>query len=284
MIQDRPYQDETETAILWEYDKGVRKMLISMATGTGKTVVFAKLHGKMKSRLPGQTLVLAHTEELVDQNIAKLREANPEARVDKEMAKHHADPSLADIIMASVPTLGRKGTKRVENYNWETVDKVIIDEAHHAPADSYRRIIDLAIRPEWPDELLLGVTATPSRTDGKALAEFFEKVAYIYSIRQAIEDGWLVDIRGYFVKTDTDISEIGKTDGDFTKSELEDKVNNPGRNSRIVKAWSALAKGRSTVAFCVGIAHAQALAEKFKEAGIAAEAVCGGMTLIEPRR
>jgi ATP-dependent helicase IRC3 len=275
VIQDRPFQEECEGAVLSEYDKGVRRMLISLATGTGKTIVFSKLYEKLRSRLPGQMIVLAHTEELVDQNRAKMLLVNPDIKVDKEMAEHKADPSTADVIMASVATLGRKGTKRVDAYNWERVDKLVIDEAHHSTADSYKRVIDLAIRPEWAHKLLLGVTATPQRSDGKALAEIYQKVAYVYSIRQAIEDGWLVDIRGYRVRTDTDLSEVEKSGGDFVQSQLAAAINNPERNRRIVAAWKKLGEGRSTVAFCAGIEHAKALADEFVRNGIEAAAVWG---------
>jgi superfamily II DNA or RNA helicase len=243
-------------------------MLVSLATGSGKTIVFSKLYEKLKSRLPGQMIVLAHTEELIDQNIDKMQKVNPDIKVDKEMAEHKADPSTADVIMASVATLGRKGTKRVETYNWETVDKLVIDEAHHSPADSYKRVIDLVIRPEWTHKLLLGVTATPQRSDGKALAEIYEKVAYVYSIRQAIEDGWLVDIRGYRVRTDVDLSGVEKSKGDFVQEQLAAAVNTPERNRRIVRAWQQLGEGRPTVVFCAGIDHAKALAEEFNRSGI----------------
>jgi hypothetical protein len=123
--------------------------------------------------------------------------------------------------------------------------------------------------------LLLGVTATPQRSDGKALAEIYQKVAYVYSIRQAIEDGWLVDIRGYRVRTDTDLSEVEKSGGDFVQSQLAAAINNPERNRRIVAAWKKLGEGRSTVAFCAGIEHAKALADEFVRNGIEAAAVWG---------
>jgi superfamily II DNA or RNA helicase len=245
-------------------------------TVTHNTVMFSQLYEKMKSRLPGQMLVLAHREELIDQNIAKMRLVNPTLRVDKEMAEHKADPSQADVIVASVATLGRKGTKRVEKYNWERIDKVIVDEAHHSTADSYRNIFALTRSLEPTSQgLLLGVTATPQRSDGKALAELYERVVFVYSIREAITDGWLVDIRGYRVRTDTDLSGVEKSRGDFAADQLADAVNTPERNRKIVAAWFARAENRQTVAFCAGIKHAQDLAHAFREAGVEAEAVWG---------
>jgi hypothetical protein len=221
-------------------------------------------------------LVLQHREELAQQNADKLRRVNPTLRVDIEMAEHRADPSQADVIVASVATLGRKGTKRVNNYNWEQVRTVVVDEAHHSTADSYRNIFALTRSLEpTSNGLLVGYTATPQRSDGKALAEIYEKVVFVYSIRDAITDGWLVDIRGYRVRTDTDLSGVEKSRGDFAAEQLADAVNTPERNNRVVKAWFDRGEGRQTVVFCAGIAHAQELAKSFREAGIASEAVWG---------
>ena len=275
-METRPYQTASLSAISSAYDKGIRRMLVSMATGTGKTVCFSSLYEHMRSRVPGQMLVLQHREELAQQNADKLRRVNPTLRVDIEMAEHRADPSQADVIVASVATLGRKGTKRVNKYNWEQVRTVVVDEAHHSTADSYRNIFALTRSLEpTSNGLLVGYTATPQRSDGKALAEIYEKVVFVYSIRDAITDGWLVDIRGYRVRTDTDLSGVEKSRGDFAADQLADAVNTPERNNRVVKAWLDRGEGRQTVVFCAGIAHAQELAKSFREAGIASEAVWG---------
>jgi ATP-dependent helicase IRC3 len=251
-------------------------MIVSMATGSGKTVVFSQLYEDLKSRLPGKMLVLAHTEELVDQNIKTLREINPTLRIDKEMAKHKADPSKADIIVASVASLGRKGTSRVLKYNWDEWDKVIVDEAHHTPADHYRNILDCAgMFRLGTHKLLLGVTATTQRSDGKALGEFFKRISYVYSLRQAIDDGWLVDVKGYRVDTTTNLADVGNTGDDFNKNELGDKINNPERNSRVVAAWLKLGQDRQTVVFAASIDHAQKLAAAFTFEGVHAEAIWG---------
>jgi superfamily II DNA or RNA helicase len=275
-VQDRKYQTEAQQAVCHDYDKGYRRMLLSAATGTGKTVIFSKLYETLKSRLPGKMLVLAHREELIDQNIDKMKIVNPSLRVDKDMADHRADPEKADVVVASVATLGRKGTRRVEEYDWNSFDKLVVDEAHHATADSYGRVFDLfgSFDP-GTHKLLLGVTATPQRGDGSALARVFEKVSYVYSIRKAIEEGWLVDVKGFRINTDTEISGVGTSGGDFIQSELADAVNNSARNQRIVKAWLDNGGNRTTVAFCVDIKHAKELADMFEQSGVAAAAVWG---------
>ncbi|MGC2329197.1 MAG: DEAD/DEAH box helicase family protein, partial [Candidatus Sulfotelmatobacter sp.] len=275
VLQDRPYQSDAVEADVTAYDAGVRRMMNVMATGTGKTIVFAKLYEKLKSRLPGQMMVVAHTEELVNQNQTKLREVNPGLKVGKEMAGTYADTDC-DIISASVATLGRANSDRAKRFNWERIDKVIVDEAHHSVADAYGRVFSLSgSLVEGTDKFLLGVTATSQRPDGKALSDIYEKVAFVYSLRQAIADKWLVPIRGYRVTTDTSLDEVERSGGDYRVSALSAAVDNPSRNKRIVTAWKSLAMGRRTMAFTADIEHAKHLAEAFNEQGITAEAVWG---------
>lgn len=272
----RPHQIAAKTAVVEDFDAGYKHLVVSMATGTGKSFFFSDLYNDLVSRLPGKMLVIAHTEELVDQNIAALREVHPDKKIDKEMADHRADPTTADIIVASVKSLGRKGTKRVLKYNWDEWDKVVVDEAHHTPAQSYRNILDVAgcYNPS-SHKLLLGVTATTQRSDGKALADYYGRISYVYSLRQAIEDGWLVDIRGYRVNTETDLNGVGQSSGDFEQEALANKINNPNRNEKVVSAWEQLGEGRQTVVFAANVAHAQALAQEFKDRGHNFEAVWG---------
>lgn len=272
----RPHQIAAKTAVVEDFDAGYKHLVVSMATGTGKSFFFSDLYNDLQSRLPGKMLVLAHTEELVDQNIKALQEVHPDKKIDKEMADHKADPSTADIIVASVKSLGRKGTKRVYKYKWDEWDKIVVDEAHHTPAQTYRNILDVAgCYNADSHKLLLGVTATTQRSDGKALADYYGRISYVYSLRQAIEDGWLVDIRGYRVNTETDLNGVGQSDGDFNKEELANKVNNPKRNERVVSAWEELGDKRKTVVFAANVAHAQALAQEFKDRGHDFEAVWG---------
>lgn len=275
-MQDRPYQTEAEQSTLTEYDKGVRRMMHVMATGTGKTVVFSKLYEALKSRLPGQMLVIAHTEELVKQNADAMQEWNPGIKVGIEMSKSWADPATDDAISTCVGTLGRKDTKRIERFNWDQIDKVVIDEAHHGITDGYRRILAAAgSLKEGTHKLLLGETATPNRPDGEPLSDLFEKVAFVYSIRQAIKEQWLVPIRGYRTVTDTKLDDVSKTDGDFVKSELSTAVNTDKRNRQIIDTWLKVGEQRRTLAFCVDIEHSKALALAFNMRGIEAAAVWG---------
>lgn len=275
MYQDRPYQTACGEANLNDYDSGIRRMMNVMATGTGKTITFARLKNLFKSRLPGQMLVLSHTEELVRQNAAKMQDVNPDLKVGIEMAGAYADGN-EDIISGSVQTLGRLGTKRLEKFNRESIDKVVVDEAHHSTTDAYKRVFDWSgCFLDGTSKLLLGVTATPQRTDGVALSDTFEKISYVYSLRQAVQDGWLVRLRGYRVTTNTSLDNVSKSGADFTKSELSAAVNTEARNRHIVEAWNKLGQQRKTIAFTVDIDHAEKLAEEFRKHGITAEAVWG---------
>jgi hypothetical protein len=227
----------------------------------------------MKGRLDGQMLVLVHTDELIDQNIGKLRKYNPTLKVDKEKASEYADPTAA-IVVASVATLGRKGTARGRRFDWSRFDKVITDEAHHSCAQSYKNIYEMAGVAQH-DKLHIGFTATPFRSDGEDLTEIFDRVTFEYGIRQAIEDGWLCDVRGLRLSTNTRLDGVHRLAGDFKTDELSDAVNTPERNAGIVKGWQQHATGRPTIAFTVDIEHARDLAAEFQRRGVRAEAIWG---------
>lgn len=271
----RAYQQATLDAVMTNYRAGVRRQLISLATGTGKTVIFSNLPQMMQEELPGQLLVLAHREELVNQAADKVRHWNPDLTVGIEMADQYADPD-SDVIISSVATLGRKVSKRRDRFNWDSVTKCVCDEAHHSTATTYMNIFEEAgFLQEGTHKLLLGCTATPNRGDGKPLAKVYEKITYTYSMRDAISDGWLVDILGVRVNSRTNLDKIHIVGGDFAQDELADSVNTEERNQLVVKAWRDNAANRQTVVFTVDIKHAVDLAGMFRAHGVRAEAIWG---------
>ena len=269
----RPYQDEAINAILSAYDTGTRRQLLVMATGTGKTHVFGQLAAKRATL--GQTLILSHTDDLVRQTAYRMMELNPNARITIEMGSEYVADPTADIISASVQTLGRKGTTRGDTFTWDNIKTVVVDEAHHSSSESYSRILDRAgvLLPET-DKLLLGCTATPARADGIAL-DAYEKVVYVYPIRKAINEGYLVDIRGYRVRTETSLAGVARSGTDYVISELSERVDTSLRNQQIVNAWKSHGENRKTVVFCASIDHAVSVAEEFKSRGISSEVVWG---------
>lgn len=272
----RPYQKEAIESIKKEYLNGVYRQLLVMATGTGKTVVFSSIPAELKPILPGQTLILLHREELADQAIDKLRSANPNLIIHKDMGVNKADPSIADIIVAGVGTLGRKNTKRVNVYNWENFDKFIVDEAHRSVAQSYQNVYETAgLNRNENKRLLLGVTATPFRGDGKPLVKLYQKIVYSYDLRQAIQDSWLVDVKGIKVTTKTSLDSVKTVAGEYDSNSLSDAVDTPERNLLAAQTWLENASDRISIGFGVNIQHCENLAKTFQNNGIEAEYIYG---------
>lgn len=262
----RPYQEQCIDRILIRRVEGILKMLVSKATGLGKTETFARLPERMPKGM--QMVVIAHTKKLVKQAAKKIQKRNPELKVGIEMGGLYA-PVESDIIVASVQTFS-KSPKRMKTFAASNVYWLVIDEAHHATAKTYGKVIDYFMG--GGNCALIGFTATPNRADGDGLGRVFEEIVYSYGMQEGIADGWLSDVFAFTVKTNTDISEVLKKDNEDA---LANEVNNPVRNELIVKNWVEYCWPRQTVGFCVNVQHAIDLAESFKRQGIRAEAVWG---------
>ena len=270
----RPYQVDGLKSISAKFAKGVRRQLVSMPTGSGKTVLFANVP-TLPGVPAGQMLVLAHREELLEQAAAKIAHWNPGLSVSIEQGDRYADPS-ADILISSVATLGRKVSKRRERFNWDNINVCIVDEAHHATASTYKTILEAGgFLADNPNKLLVGVTATPNRSDGTPLADIFEEIVYHYSLRQAITDGWLCDLTAIRVDTRASLDWVRTTAGDFNLKDLAEAVNTSQRNKIITQAWRENAVNRQTIVFCVDIQHSVDMAAMFQAIGVKAEAVWG---------
>lgn len=270
----RPYQKRALAKSKERLSAGVNRQLIALPTGTGKTCIFSALrehHG-----FTGKILVLVNREELAEQAKDKLQIWNPTLKVGVEMATHVSDNS-DDIVVGSVPTLGRTNSARLAKFNPDEYSCVVCDEAHHSTADSYTRIFHHFGFMGTPDKphsrLLLGVTATPNRGDGEPLVKVYDEIVDQMPLLEAIEQGWLCDIRGMAIYTDTNISKVATRAGDFAVNDLADAVNNYRRNELAVRKWQEVASDRQTVVFAVDVAHAKALADVFTHKGIAACAI-----------
>lgn len=285
----RPYQQEAIRLTLEAIQKGsTNKLVWVMATGTGKTVAFSDFSKITIETRKKKVLILAHREELLKQAQKKVLQASPSLNVSIEQAENVSDHINGDVIIASVPTLGRTGSTRIQKFNPKDFGLIIVDEAHHASADSYRnifkyfgvqkaRIIPKGEEPteedlqdnDWnKDCVLLGVTATPSRSDNKGINEVFDDVVFEYNIIQAIKEGFLAPIHAKRIKTTTDISHVGKTAGDFNLGELGEAVNVDERNEMIVKAYKDHVPGKQALVFAVNIEHAIALTQTFLADGV----------------
>lgn len=272
----RLYQNQAITNIDDALTAEINRQLLVMATGTGKTEVFSHLPDRLSHRLPGQMMVLVHRDELAKQALNKLHLRNPGKNIQQEAGIEHCDPCTANIIVASVQTLGRTGTKRLDKFNKDTLDKFVVDEAHRSIADSYYNIYNhFDLLKDKDKRLLLGVTATPTRGDGTGLGQLYQRIVYTYSLRQAIEEGYLVDVKGIRVDTEVSLDNVKTVYGDFSEDELAKEVDNPYRNTLVATAYLNHCSGRQAIGFGVNIRHSCNLADTFKARGINAEAVWG---------
>ncbi len=244
----RPYQHEAIAAIEREHAAGRRRTLIVMATGTGKTTVFAEW-ARMRVALGRRLLVLAHRTELLEQAAARMALFGLRAAI--EQADRRA--GRAAVVVASVQTL--RG-KRLEAFDPSAFD-VIIDEAHHTNAKGYRAIVD-----HFAGARVLGVTATPDRGDGQALGDVFESCAYRFEIREAIASGFLAKITCKTVHVDgVDLSSVKTRAGDLAQDQLSAIMAEEQAVLAAVDALLREAGERKTIVFCVDVAHATAITD-----------------------
>ena len=271
----RDYQRACLTAIFERYKAGVRRQLVCLPTGTGKTVVFASFPEffRMKNRM----LVLAHREELLEQAAAKLRAASPGLEVGIEQGDNYASPT-ANVVLASVATIGRTGSQRLERLDPSQFNLIVVDEAHHAIADSWQRVLDhFGVFAPDSKKLLVGFTATPKRMSGDGLETVFQEIVFERDIKTMIALGYLSPIAAYRVETTVDLTRVRTKLGDFAVKQLAEAVNTEGRNGLVVKVYEEHLASAKTVVFCVDVAHARNVAQAFRDAGISAAAIDGEM-------
>lgn len=273
MIELRPYQREACDAVHAALDDGCTAPAVGLPTGTGKTVVFSDV---IRERAPtGRAVVLAHRDELLRQAAEKYREVDADADVGFVQAgRFDVDHS---VVVASVQTLA--GKRRLDAFPFEDVTTWVVDEAHHAVAPTYRRILER----RRADSLLLGVSATLERGDKVGLGAVWERVVYLKTLQEMIEAGYLVDIRAFDVRLNYDLGRLRTSHGDFVASQVEEVLDSTGAYSVAANAWLEHAAGRPTIAFTPTIDSAHQLAATFRDAGVPAEAVDGIMPLDERR-
>lgn len=272
-INLRPYQQECIAAVVYDVKNGYLKIIIALPTGAGKTIVFAHF-ARALGLLNKRILVLAHRQELLEQAAEKISWCEPGLSIGIEQADKHAGNS--QVVVASVQTLQNE---RLLTLNPEEFGLVIIDEAHHAVAPTYQKIIEHFKCGEKNAPVLIGCTATPQRGDNIALETVFDKISYSLGIYTLIEQGYLCSIKGRRIKTDTDISNVKIQRGDFKTKELSYTVNTKERNELVIKCYKDIEKAAKrrlkTVAFCVDVDHALTLAEMMRGYGISSQAIHG---------
>ena len=258
MLTLRPYQAEAIAAVCNAWDQGQNKPVITLPTGTGKTVIFSSLIQALQTPTPKRVLVLAHRDELLSQAQDQIAQVIPIQHIGRVQSTQ--DDYEAPVVVASVQSLH---AKRLSRWQPGTFACIIIDECHHAAAPSYQRILDY-LQPAK----LLGVTATPFRSDKVTLRTVFDDIVYHLSLRDAIRNHWLTDIRSFRVTTDTELDPVHTQGGDFQAGELETALNTPLRNAQVIQAVLQYGQGRRTVVFAAGVRHAQDLAALAQEQGL----------------
>lgn len=242
-------------------------------TGFGKTIALSAVVGQDINGSK-RALILAHRDELTRQNSATFLKVNPAMPI----SFFNADRKSfhGQTVFSMVQTLSQPANlDRLPPF-----DMVVIDEAHHVASDSYRRILGRAI--ELNNKVkILGVTATPERSDRRGLKDVFTNVADVVTIGEMVQAGHLVPPRAMVIDigTQQQLRSVTRTANDYNQAEVEAIQNTRFHNRQIVDKWLELASDRQTVVFCSTIQHAEDVRDAFREAGVAAEAVHGQMGL-----
>jgi len=269
----RPRQQEFVRKALWAIAECGETLGVA-PTGAGKTVMLSAAIHQLMSKTPGmRVLVIQHRDELVAQNRATFKRVAPETPSDIYAADRKRWSEGATFAM--VQTLSRPD-------NLETMprmDLIVIDEAHHVAAVSYRSILDRA-RELNPNLKVLGVTATPQRGDKKALKEVFSNVSDVITVKELIEAGNLVRPRAFVIDCGLrqELASVRRTIADFDMDAVAAIMDKSAVTERVVEEWKAKAGDRKTVLFCSTVAHAEHVTEALKDAGVKADIVHGNLS------
>lgn len=260
----RPYQEQAKAAIFSEWHKGNRKTLLVLPTGTGKTIVFAKVAEECV-RSGERVLIMAHRAELLEQAADKIKKSTGLV-CSVEKAEQSSLGSWFRIVVGSVQSLTRE--KRLQQFGKDHFDTIIIDEAHHAISDSYQNVLQY-----FDEAKSLGVTATPDRGDMKNLGQYFNSLAYEYTLPKAIREGFLCKIKAQTIPIKLDLTGVGMQSGDFKASDVSTALD-PYLH-QIAREMVNYCKGRKTVVFLPLIKTSQKFRDILIEAGFRAAEVNG---------
>lgn len=256
----RPYQSEAiaSTFKAWETASSV---LGVASTGLGKTIVFASII----AQYPGRVMVVAHREELIFQAANKINQVTglePDIEMAELMSCESLSMGKSRVVVSTIQTqtAGTTGG-RMQRFNPHEFDLLVIDEAHHGTADTYRRVIDYYR--QNPNLKVLGVTATPDRADEEALGQIFEQVAFEFDLRYGIEQGWLVPVEQAMVHVSgLDLSRVRTTAGDLNGADLAAALEFENGLHKIASPTIDLtSNGQPTLIFADTVDHAERLSE-----------------------
>jgi superfamily II DNA or RNA helicase len=277
-VKLRDYQREAVSAIRTAWNSGTRRPACVLPTGAGKTVVFSDLITRDLRDGTDRVLVLAHRDELIRQAVKKIKDVAPYLRVG--VCKAGEDQVGAPVVVGSVQTMRNEARRRrVRN-----VGLVVVDECHHATADSYRAVLNHYGCFEEGGARAVGFTATMSRGDGVGLGQVWESVVYERNISYMITRGFLVQPRGVHVRVeDLDLGKLRIVAGDFSEGAMGEALAASMAPERIVDAYREHADGRPALLFVPTVAFAELMAGRFTQAGVSARVVHGGQGTDERR-
>lgn len=260
----RPYQAEAKAAVFEQWDKGTLKTLLVLPTGCGKTIVFAKV-AEDCVRQGYRVLILAHRGELLEQAADKIKKST-KLGCATEKAEQTCLGSWFRITVGSVQSMQRE--KRLSQFSEDYFNVIIIDEAHHCISDGYQKVLQ-----HFPSAKVLGVTATPDRGDMRNLGEFFESLAYEYTLPKAIREGYLSPIKAMTIPLQLDLSGVSIQSGDFKAGDIATALD-PYLH-QIADEMMKYCRDRKTVVFLPLVKTSQKFKEILNEKGFKAAEVNG---------
>nr|WP_298661114.1 DEAD/DEAH box helicase [uncultured Flavobacterium sp.] len=283
MKELRYYQIEAKESVYAALARGITRQMVVLPTGAGKTTVAVKTTEPFN-----RILWVTHSELLIEQSsLAFIRE-----RFDESLAKHIEEVGFinyvrsgglfagsdfkmgvikaadfypqGNVVVASIQTLHN----RLNLLKPDEFDCIVIDECHLAAAISWAKVTDY-----FNPKLLLGLTATPTRSDGAQLGDIFDEIVYQYDIKQAVDDGFLCELDAIRVKTTTSLDKVRTLGGELNQRDLANEINTPERNLLVVSNYIKYCNGRQAIFYCSDINHAVNLAEVFNDMGVKTKAI-----------
>uniref|UniRef100_V5GI88 P-loop containing nucleoside triphosphate hydrolase protein n=2 Tax=Kalmanozyma brasiliensis (strain GHG001) TaxID=1365824 RepID=V5GI88_KALBG len=297
----RPYQEECIQDCLSALDSGVTRIGVSSPTGSGKTTIFTHLIDRLPARTRtggDRVLIIVNSIELALQAANAVTSMFPDKSVEIEQGAKYKASGLADVTVATYQTLNRS-QERLDKFEPAEFKAVVVDEAHHAAAPSYLRVLShfdplIGTAPEERTATgvesvpVIGFSATFSRHDGLALGKVFDRIVFHKDFLEMIGEKWLCPIRFTSIKTDIDLASVklSNLNSDFATASLASVVNTDVVNRVVLRAWldRAHTRRRSTLVFAVNIEHVQDLTATFRNAGVDARYLHGGTPMVERRQ
>ncbi|WP_317393297.1 DEAD/DEAH box helicase [Faecalibacterium duncaniae] len=259
-IELRDYQQEATKNLQKMREDGKTIALLYHSTGVGKTITAAT----DAKAVGGRTLFLVNALKLASQAQETFAKVWPEATLG-EYTGSQKDMTQT-VIFATVQSI----SKDLEKFSPTDFDYLIVDECHHAAANTYQKIFTY-----FHPKFILGLTATQERSDGEDMLELFQNVAHKMDLKTAVERGVLVPIRCIRVKTNIDLTDVRINGIKYNSQDLESKLFIPERNQLIVDTYLKYVNGKKTVIFCASVDHAAEIAMLLRDNGVKAEAVSG---------